>query len=94
MGLLLPKTARLPPQARLDSDTYFDSSPFASALDSTLRPAFVLFLEARFASMILSLILAAAYAYMAFGASMLHLTHRGTTALLPCASLPTSAGSK
>eukprot|EP00965_Chrysotila_dentata_P001647 54793-Pleurochrysis_carterae.AAC.2 len=43
----------------------------------------MLFAKARFMSMFLSLLLAMAYAYMAFGARVLLLTHHGLSTSLP-----------
>eukprot|EP00965_Chrysotila_dentata_P153709 5080824-Pleurochrysis_carterae.AAC.1 len=48
--LLLSRVTRRPPQARPEPATYFDPSPFSSALDSTLRTVVALFAKARFLS--------------------------------------------
>eukprot|EP00965_Chrysotila_dentata_P144701 4780150-Pleurochrysis_carterae.AAC.2 len=74
-GLAIRADAQPLPQARRSEDNFCDATPFESALNSTLRPAASLFAEARLLSTALTLLLAAAYAYMTFGARVLRLSH-------------------
>eukprot|EP00965_Chrysotila_dentata_P070495 2329904-Pleurochrysis_carterae.AAC.1 len=55
---LLRAPTRPASQGRADRDLFFDSSPFASALDSTLGSSLSLFAEARLCSTIFTLTLA------------------------------------